>query len=77
MIIADLLIALAQNLLNAFFDNDVTVIKNSGKSNMEVIVKKGKEIKQYKSIGEVGYGEGVRAGVSYKMADGSFVYVPK
>jgi len=27
--------------------------------------------------GEVGSGEGVRAGTAYKMADGSFVYVPE
>jgi hypothetical protein len=77
VIIAALLIALAQNPLNTFSADDVTVIKNAGKPNMEVIVKKGKEIKQYKSTGEVGSGEGMRAGVAYKMADGSFVYVPE
>jgi len=77
VIIAALLIALAQNPLNVFSTEDVTVIKNPGKPNMEVIVKKGKEIKQYKSNGEIGSGEGSRAGVAYKMADGSFVYVPE
>jgi len=77
VIIAALLIALAQNPLNIFSSDDVTVIKNAGKPNMEVIVKKGKEIKQYKSNGAIGSGEGSRAGVAYKMADGSFVYVPE
>jgi len=77
VIIAALMIALAQNPLNVFNDDDVTVVKNAGKPNMEVIVKKGKEIKQYKSTGEIGSGEGMRAGVAYKMADGSFVYVPE
>jgi len=77
VIIAALLIALAQNPLNVFSADDVTVIKNAGKPNMEVIVKKGKEIKQYKSNGAIGNGEGSRAGVAYKMADGSFVYVPE
>lgn len=77
VIIAALLIALAQNPLNTFSSDDVTVVKNAGKPNMEVIVKKGKEIKQYKSTGEVGSGEGMRAGVAYTMADGSFVYVPE
>ena len=77
VIIAALLIALAQNPLNTFSSDDVTVVKNAGKPNMEVIVKKGKEIKQYKSTGEVGSGEGMRAGIAYKMADGSFVYVPE
>ncbi|QBG37524.1 DUF2149 domain-containing protein [Litorilituus sediminis] len=77
VIIAALLIALAQNPLNVFSSDDVTVVKNAGKPNMEVIVKKGKEIKQYKSTGNIGSGEGMRAGVAYKMADGSFVYVPE
>jgi len=76
VIIAALLIAIAQNPLNTFSSENVTVIKNAGKPNMEVIVKEGKEIKQYKSNGEIGSGEGVKAGVAYKMADGSMVYVP-
>lgn len=77
VIIAALLISIAQNPLNAFSSDDVTVVKNAGKPNMEVIVKEGKEIKQYKSSGKIGSGEGARAGIAYKMADGSFVYVPE
>jgi hypothetical protein len=77
VIIAALLIALAQNPMNIYSSDDVTVVKNAGQPNMEMIVKKGKEIKQYKSNGAVGSGEGSRAGVAYKMADGSFVYVPE
>jgi len=77
VIIAALLIALAQNPLNIYSTDEVTVIKNASKPNMEMIVKKGKEIKQYKSNGAIGSGEGNRAGVAYKMADGSFVYVPE
>ncbi|MCV6623257.1 DUF2149 domain-containing protein [uncultured Pseudoteredinibacter sp.] len=77
VIIAALMIALAQNPLNVFSEEDVTVIKNEGKPNMEIIVKKGKTVTQYKSTGEIGGGEGARAGVAYKMADGSIVYVPE
>ncbi len=77
VIIAALLIAIAQNPLSPFTAENVTVVKNAGEPNMEVIVKEGKQIKQYKSNGEIGSGEGMRAGVAYKMADGSFVYVPE
>lgn len=77
VIIAALLIAIAQNPLSPFTAENVTVVKNAGEPNMEVIVKEGKEIKQYKSNGEIGSGEGMRAGVAYKMADGSLVYVPE
>lgn len=76
VIIAALLIAIAQNPMNTFSADNVTVVKNAGKPSMEVIVKEGKEIKQYKSNGDIGSGEGVKAGVAYKMADGSMVYVP-
>ncbi|MBN7819353.1 DUF2149 domain-containing protein [Bowmanella yangjiangensis] len=77
VIIAALLISIAQNPLSVFSTEDVTVIKNPGQENMQMIVKQGKEIKQYKASGEIGSGEGMRAGVAYKMADGSFVYVPE
>ena len=76
VIIAALLITIAQNPLNPFSSDDVTVIKNAGKKNMEVIMKKGKKITKYKSSGKIGEGEGEKAGVAYKMKDGSIVYVP-
>jgi len=77
VIIAALLIFIAQNPLNPFSSDDVTVIKNAGKKNMEVIIKKGKKITKYKSSGKIGEGEGVKAGVAYRLKDGSMVYVPE
>jgi len=77
VIIAALLISIAQNPLNPFSADDVTVIKNAGKENMEVIVKKGKKLTKYKSNGKIGEGKGVKAGVAYKLKDGSMVYVPE
>ncbi len=77
VIIAALLISIAQNPLNPFNSDDVTVIKNPGKKNMEVIVKKGEKIDSYKSEGKIGQGEGTKAGVAYKLKDGSMVYVPE
>ena len=43
VIIAALLIAIAQNPLNPLVSDNVTVIKNAGKENMEVIIKKGEK----------------------------------
>jgi hypothetical protein len=77
VIIAALLISIAQNPLNPFSEDDVTVVKNAGKKNMEVIVKKGKEMSVYKSNGEIGQGDGVKAGITYKLKDGNMVYVPE
>ncbi len=77
VLIAALLISIAQNPLNPFMAEDVTVIKNAGKDNMEVIVKKGEIIEHYEATGEIGGGQGTKAGVAYALADGSMVYVPE
>ena len=77
VIIAALLISIAQNPLNPFSSDDVTVIKNPGKKNMEIIIKKGKELTKYKANGKIGEGEGMKAGVAYKLKDGSMVYIPE
>ncbi|CAG0989601.1 hypothetical protein RHDC4_02423 [Rhodocyclaceae bacterium] len=78
VVIAALLITVAQNpLLNPFSKMDVTVIADAGKPSMEMIVKKGEKIEKYKASGSIGQGEGEKAGVAYRMKDGSIVYVPE
>lgn len=78
VIIAALLINVAQNpLLNPFSKQDVTVITDPGTPNMQMVIKKGEKIEHYKSNGEIGQGEGEKAGVAYRMKDGSMVYVPE
>ncbi len=77
VIIAALMLSIAQNPMNPFNNEEITVIKNEGKENMEIIIKKGKEIKKFKSAGGIGSGQGTKAGVAYKMKDGSMVYIPE
>ena len=77
VIIAALLLAVAQSPTNPFTAEQVTVIKNPGKENMEVIIKDGTKVEHYKASGEIGEGQGAKAGVAYKMKDGSMVYVPE
>ncbi len=77
VVIAALLISIAQNPLSPFTADDVTVIKNAGQADMEIIMKKGEKIEHYKSSGEIGQGEGARAGIAYRMQDGSMIYVPE
>ena len=71
------LLAVANNPMNPFTADNVTVIKNPGKPNMEMIVKDGRKIEKYKSSGKIGQGEGDKAGVAYRLKDGSMVYVPE
>jgi len=77
VIIAALLLAVANNPMNPFAADNVTVIKNPGKPDMEMIVKDGHKIEKYKSSGQIGQGEGEKAGVAYRLKDGSMVYVPE
>ena len=76
VLVAALLIAIAQNPMNPFLAENVTVIKNAGQPNMQIIIKNGETIETYESSGEIGSGDGVKAGIAYTMADGSIVYVP-
>ncbi len=77
MLIATLLIIIVKNPLNPFSEEDVTIIKNPGKANMEMVIKKGEKIESYKASDAIGQGEGSRAGVAYRLKDGSFIYVPE
>lgn len=77
VIIAVLLIAVLENPVSPFTKQDAIVIKDPGKETMEMLVKQGKELKRYKSSGQIGEGQGVKAGVAYRLKDGSMIYVPE
>ena len=78
VVIAALLITIAKNpLMNPFSKQDVTVITDPGKPNMEITIKKGEKVEHYKASGAIGSGDGEKAGVAYRMKDGSIVYVPE
>ncbi len=77
VIIAALLLAVANNPMNPFTADSVTVIRNPGQPNMEMVVKEGRKIERYKSSGRIGQGEGEKAGIAYRLKDGSMVYVPE
>ena len=77
VIIAALLLAVANSAVNPFGSESVTVIKSPGQPSMEVTVKDGRKIDRYRASGEIGEGEGAKAGVAYRLKDGSMVYVPE
>lgn len=77
VIIAILLIALIQNPFNPFSQERMVMVTNPGEANMQIVVKEGQKLERYKSSGEIGEGEGMRAGVAYRLKDGSMIYVPE
>lgn len=78
VIIAALLITVAQNpMVNPFNKRDITIITDAGKPNMEIMIKNGEKVERYKASGKIGSGDGEKAGIAYRMKDGSMVYVPE
>jgi hypothetical protein len=58
--------------------DEVTMVKNPGKSDMEIIVKKGQEISRYKASEKTqGSGKGRRVGTAFELENGQIIYVPE
>jgi hypothetical protein len=77
VLVVALLAAVAVQSQQQAQDQNVTIIRNAGEPNMEIVVRKdGKEVK-FKGNGGSTQGEGVRAGVAYKLKDGNIMYVPE
>jgi hypothetical protein len=77
VIIAALLLAAAVSPLSPLTHERVTMIKNPGAPNMEIVIKDGKKLERYRASEAIGDGEGVKAGVAYRLQDGSMIYVPE
>ncbi len=57
--------------------DEVTIVKNPGKPDMEIIKKKGVKLEKYKMTQEAMQGQGHRMGICYRLANGEVVYVPE
>jgi len=57
--------------------SEVTMMKKNANGEMEIITKKGKEIKVSKVTDQKLSGRGERLGTAYKLPDGRVVYVPQ
>ncbi len=60
-------------------EKDVTFVKNAGKPDMEIIVKKKNKITRYKSQKNTKNknGKGKRVGIAYRLDNGDIIYVPE
>ena len=56
---------------------EMTMVKKDRSGQMEVIVRKGKEVRINKVTDKRLTGEGVRLGTAYQLKDGRVVYVPE
>jgi len=68
----------AYHLHEIFSADELTLVKNPNQpGKMEIITKKGKEIKVQKLTKEMAEGQGIRLGIAYKLLDGRVVYIPE
>jgi len=72
-----LMIVIVTNPLNPFSSEKVTVVENPGEPDMRITIKDGKELMRYEASGRIGDGEGVRAGITYRLDDGRMIYIPE
>jgi len=78
--IVSMMIALfmAYNMLDMMDPkSEMTVTKKSSDGKIEIITKKGKEIKVQKVTDKRLSGEGERLGTAYQLKDGKVIYVPE
>lgn len=56
---------------------NATTVHNAGQPDMEMVVREqGREVR-FKGAGKASQGQGVRAGVAYRLDDGSIIYIPE
>ena len=69
---------MAYNMLDFLDPNsEMTLTKKNEKGEMEIITKKGKDIKVQKVTDKSLSGKGLRLGTAYELEDGRVVYVPE
>ena len=60
-----------------FSKDDFTMVKNPGKSDMEIIQKKGEKIEKYKGSKGSSEGQGQKVGTAYQLENGEIIYIPE
>jgi len=73
-----LLLALVSHfhLVELLTAEDLTVLKNAGQPDMEVIRRQGETIQHYRISEQSLGGEGEKLGTAYRLKSGEVVYVP-
>lgn len=77
VVIGILMILILQNPLNPFKAENIVVVENPGETEMRITIKEGQELTEYNARDEMGEGQGIRAGITYRLDDGRMIYVPE
>jgi hypothetical protein len=69
--------ALRMKMTEFLTSEDATFVKNAGRKDMEIIVKKNNKVTRYKASESSGGGQGRRVGIAYELDSGEVIYVPE
>jgi hypothetical protein len=73
-----LIVALtAFGLQELISDDDVTIVKNPGTTEMEIIRKEAGRIERLQQTDAMGEGQGQAIGTVYRLDDGTVIWVPE
>ena len=76
VVIGMLMIAVIDNPVNPLAQDTLTIIRNEGRPDMEILTKDGQKLTRFKASGATGQGDGEKAGTAWRLKDGTMVYVP-
>lgn len=76
-VVIALLLILVNSPFNPFTKEDYVLVNNPDKENMEILIKKGEKLERYVKTQSVGEGKGVKVGITYRLEDGTLIYVPE
>ena len=76
VVIGMLMIAVIDNPMNPFAQDKLTIILHEGQPDMEILTKEGQKLTRFKASGATVQGDGEKAGTSWRLKDGTMVYVP-
>lgn len=73
-----LVVALAAfGLQDLILSDDVTIVKNPGTSDMEIIIKEEGRVERLTQTEDLGEGRGYAIGTVYRLDDGTVIWVPQ
>ncbi|GAB63325.1 MAG: DUF2149 domain-containing protein [Candidatus Jettenia sp.] len=56
---------------------EITTVRKNDNGQIEIVTKKGKQVKVEKVTDKSVQGEGTRLGIAYRLKDGKVIYVPE
>ena len=68
------------NMTEVFSKEDYTIVKNPGKDDMEILIKKGDKIEKYTPSQDTessNKSKGKKIGIAYQLENGNIVYIPE